>query len=393
MPSDSPTKPEAAPAARPTRRVTQLDIARAAGVHNATVSLALRNSPSISDETRQRIRTLAAELGYHPDPALRALAAYRRGLAHRTTETIAYITAGDTRWGWRESRIEEQNYLGAVRKAEECGYHLEHFWLGEPGMNPKRLGAVLYHRGITGLLLAGAYPDSDGPLDFDWSQFSVVRIGRRAHTPALHRVTSDALGAMRLAVRRVVAAGYRRPGLILSQAGDDAADRAFSLGFFTEQNRLSLERPIPIFFDRNSLPCNRSATADAAVKAAELDRWLDEFQPDVILGSFAHGSRLSSTFDFVVPSRLAFADPFDADPDVGLAGIRQNQERVGELAVEILAGQLQQNVCGAPAVPTTTLVESVWCDGASLPCASGTWEQKSELPATESEKEPEQTAA
>ena len=77
----------------PPRRVTQLDIARVAGVHNTTVSLALRNSAEIPSETRERIRAIAEQMGYQPDPALRALVAYRRTTAvSRRTETIAYIT-------------------------------------------------------------------------------------------------------------------------------------------------------------------------------------------------------------------------------------------------------------------------------------------------------------
>ena len=57
-------------------RVTLAAIAAQAGVHVTTVSLALRNSPRLPIATRDRIRKLADELGYAPDPMLQALVAY-----------------------------------------------------------------------------------------------------------------------------------------------------------------------------------------------------------------------------------------------------------------------------------------------------------------------------
>ena len=59
------------------KRPTLRDIAKDAGCTNATVSLALRESPRISPETRARVREVAAKLGYRPDPMLSALAAHR----------------------------------------------------------------------------------------------------------------------------------------------------------------------------------------------------------------------------------------------------------------------------------------------------------------------------
>jgi len=52
------------------RRVTMSDVALAAHVHKSTVSLALRNQPKLNAATRERIRKIAEELGYRPDPML-----------------------------------------------------------------------------------------------------------------------------------------------------------------------------------------------------------------------------------------------------------------------------------------------------------------------------------
>jgi DNA-binding LacI/PurR family transcriptional regulator len=66
--------------ARPTSR----DIARLAEVSQATVSRALRNSPLVRPETRERIESIARQLSYRTD---------RRaaGLRTRRSNTLALL--------------------------------------------------------------------------------------------------------------------------------------------------------------------------------------------------------------------------------------------------------------------------------------------------------------
>ncbi|MBP7548438.1 MAG: LacI family DNA-binding transcriptional regulator, partial [Corallincola sp.] len=54
--------------------ITIKDVAKAAGVAVSTVSKVMSDSPTISRETKERVRQLMTELGYHPNRAARALA-------------------------------------------------------------------------------------------------------------------------------------------------------------------------------------------------------------------------------------------------------------------------------------------------------------------------------
>ena len=56
------------------------DIARAAGVSHTTVSRALRESPLISLDTRERIQRLAQEMGYTPNAIAQSLQTRRTSM-------------------------------------------------------------------------------------------------------------------------------------------------------------------------------------------------------------------------------------------------------------------------------------------------------------------------
>lgn len=64
--------------------VTLKDIAKAAGVSYATVSRALSNHPDVNYETREKIKRIAQEMNYIPDPSA-------RGLKGKNTNMIGLI--------------------------------------------------------------------------------------------------------------------------------------------------------------------------------------------------------------------------------------------------------------------------------------------------------------
>jgi len=72
---------------RKSGHVTLLDIARASGFSVSTVSIVLSEAPlsqNVAASTREHIRTIARQLGYHPD-------AYARSLRRRSTQTIGVL--------------------------------------------------------------------------------------------------------------------------------------------------------------------------------------------------------------------------------------------------------------------------------------------------------------
>jgi LacI family transcriptional regulator len=301
---------------------------------------------------------------------LSALVAYRhRTRPRRDQPILAYMTHWDTRWGWKEHSAHRAFHEGAGKKAAALGYRLEHFWLEEPGLTHRRMSDIFRARGINGLIVASHRLEATEPLDFDWSRLSAVKIDFSPREPQLHLVTNDQRAIVQLAMRQARAAGYRRVGFVIPRWWDEFVDLAWSAGFLAEQQRIEPADRIPILFygqpQRAGSPARDGE--NLIVPRAAFDRWLKKHRPDAVV---SHGPfvlpRLAE-LGVAVPDDIAFVETFLEETDGKTAGVRQNCDRVGELAIEILAGQLHQNVLGVPAIPTATLVEGTWFDGASLP--------------------------
>lgn len=353
------------------RRVTLADIAKLDGTHVTTVSLALRNSQRLPEKTRLRIQRLAKKMGYTPDPMMRALVSYRESTRTRINpQVIAYITNWTTRWGWRNVTAHPEFYEGARAAAEEMGYILEHFWMREPGLTHGRLSRILDTRGINGVIIASHVRDIDEHLRFDWEHFSAVKIDFFPHKPELHNVTNNQSGIVRLAMRRVMRAGYRRIGFVMHRGWDHSVDRLWSAGFLVEQAWLPEPERIPMCLFPEAEPEHlwiNQGKGEVEPRPELFEDWYERWKPEVIISRGAFVLPRLEKMGLKIPEDVAFVDVFNEDNDGEIAGVRQNHEAVGAIAVQTLAGQLTQNRRGVPKIPTTTFVDGTWIDGASLP--------------------------
>jgi LacI family transcriptional regulator len=268
-----------------------------------------------------------------------------------------YLTHGAMRRDGRLAQAHAQYRAGAEHKAAALGFQFRPIWLDEPGMNPRRLDRLLHYEGIRCVLFAPVLPPGPEWTTLNWSRLCAVRLGGPAGAvPALHQVTPDCGGILRLALQRVRSAGYRRIGLALTGRQDELEDRAWSAAFHAEQYRAGSRDPLPVLH----LP---EGAADAAV----LSRWARACRPDAILGLHPALPELFRRGGLAVPGEVAHADLFLRDTLGVIAGVRTHGARLAEIAVELIAGQLEQNSFGLPAIPAVTSVGGEWRDGASLP--------------------------
>jgi len=353
------------------RRVTLSDVAKKAGVHVTTVSLALRNHPRLPETTRQRIQALAAEMGYRPDPLLRALVAYRgNNIERRNIPTLAYVTNWNSRLGWKKVTAHPDFFAGAEAMANQLGYQLEHFWLNEPGQTQGRLSRMLYARGINGVIIASHGREMGDALEFEWQNFSAVKIDYYPHKPVLHNVTNNQCDIIRVAIQKVKAAGYRRIGFVMHRGWDHAVDHLWTAGYLCEKQHLEAKDQIPAHIFPEEHPVERWFNESNAPVEADFDsfeKWFNKHRPEVLISKGTFVLPLLERMKLKVPEDIALELVFLEELSGDIAGVRQNHKTVGAAAVEMLATQLQHNKVGLPGIPTTTFVEGTWFDGRSCP--------------------------
>ena len=93
------------------RRTTIREVAKAAGVSTQTVSRVINDRPDVAPETRDRIRSAIADLGYQPS-------ALARSLIQRRSYTLGVVTAGLKYIG------PSRTLNGIAQQAEKSGYTL-----------------------------------------------------------------------------------------------------------------------------------------------------------------------------------------------------------------------------------------------------------------------------
>ena len=186
-------------------RVTSFEVAERAGVNQSTVSRALSGDASITEETRERVRRVADELGYRVDARAARL---RSG----KTRTIAIVVI--TRPGLPTTEINPFHYnlLGSVcAAAAEKGYQALVSFQAQP---ETFYGDFVESRQADGVVILGT-STNDAAWDFhkDLLQRPDV-ISWGSPLPGHRRVDSDNRAGARLAVERLLAGGRRRIAFI-----------------------------------------------------------------------------------------------------------------------------------------------------------------------------------
>lgn len=305
---------------------------------------------------------------------LQALVAYRgKVMERRNPPTLAYLTNWDTKLGWQETIAHPEFHEGAKAKAEELGFKLDHFWVGEPGLSHTRMSKILQARGITGLIIASHRRASDVALHFDWSAFSAVKIDYFPHEPELHQVNSDRCSIIRLGMDHAHKLGYRRIGAIMHRGWDHAVDHFWKAGFLVAQSMQPKSEHVPMMLFPDLEPSEAWMTEtkkDVTASTADFKKWYEEHRPEVIVSKRAFVQPCLYELGLRVPEDVALVDLFLEDTDGAVAGVRQNNRAVGELALEILADQLHYHKFGVPEIPTRTQGEGTWFDGATCPPSS-----------------------
>jgi len=337
---------------KPKPHATLRSVADAAKVSHMTVSLALRNDPRIPPPTRQRIQSLARELGYRRNPLVSDLMTRMRTartLVHEAT--IAHVTAIHKFGGWRDYYPNREYIEGAAQRAEELGYKLEEFWLREPGMTSRRMSQILKARGIRGLLIGGLTPVI-GHLSLDWPEFACATLGYSVRLPHLHRAVPDYVHNVALAIRELKRLGYRRIAMAMWSPLDARTAHRWTAGFLAYQQHVRAADRIPLL---------EPQTLDEST----FNKWFRRHSPEVVIGSDHRIVGWLRAMRLRVPHDVGFVNLVKR-PTERVAGIENNSRMIGAAAIDLIASQLQRNEFGLPAVPKVVHIRGEWVEGPTV---------------------------
>ena len=184
---------------REARRVTSYDVASAAGVSQSAVSRCFKPGASVSKATYARVMQAASDLDYIPNAAARSLNTRRSNL-------VALIISDQVTLHYPELLSELSRHF-SLR-----GMRIVLFSLGADTSAAELLAEVWQHQ-VDGAVIAAPLEEYE-VAEFTRRQLPVVLFNRSVRDRQVNAIVCDQVGAARIMVARLAAAGHRRFAMI-----------------------------------------------------------------------------------------------------------------------------------------------------------------------------------
>ena len=307
----------------------------------------------LPEATRERLRALAEEMGYRPDPALNALNAYRGNVrSHAYQATVAWLNNYPDQQRLLRVPSFRDYHTGMSERAEELGYALQEIWMHEPGLTPDRLRKRLQARGISGIIVF-PQPEPAALPPFAWEDFSAVSLGYSVTSPQLHRVTNHQFRSALILLRELRALGYHRIGMYLPEEYDRRVNLGPSSAYAAYDRMLPEKERVPLLVTRYR------------DDSARIGRWLADHRPEVVVSQHFGLWDLCLSNGLTVPDDIGLAYLHINRGDSLLSGIYQSDRQIGRAAFDLLVAMLHRNERGVPAIAQHVLIDGEWIPGKS----------------------------
>jgi len=334
--------------------VSMSDLARLAGVSRMTISLALRDHPSISVAQRKRIQALAKKHDYVVDPELSSLARAIRCRPQKEPPILAALRFYEPITSGPFAPYVNQFNDTLYQEVKKRGFQLHEFNVYREKTTAKALRRILIARGLKGLIVEAHHPDDAFAREFDFSSFSCACPAVDQVSQALPSAGSNHYQGMLLALEETWKKGYRKPALMIHTSDylQNWHWREGAYHFFMYEKQLTLPPPLIL-----------STWSDKAASG-----WLKKYRPDVLLAPFSHTPELLKNIGISVPGDLAFVALQLLEPRKSeIAGIDERVDVQLGAVVDLVIDQMNRNVYGRQEDPTRIFISGKWVDGATLP--------------------------
>lgn len=315
---------------RESRRVTSYDVASAAGVSQSAVSRCFKPGASVSKATYARVMQAAHDLDYTPNAAARSLNTRRSNL-------IALVISSQVSLHHPELLAELSRHF-SLR-----GMRLLLFSLTADASAAELLADIWQHQ-VDGAVIAAPLEDHE-VAEFERRQMPVVLFNRSVRDRQVNAIVCDQVGAARIMVARLAAAGHRRFAMIDGPAASSVA-LARRRGVTERLAELGLAAPFSV-----------SGANDYASGARGLREIMQAMNgaPDAIIcgnDSMAIGCLDSARLEFglAVPRDLSITG-FDGIAPAGwlsyqLTTLRQPVQQMAQATADMLVGLIASGASG-----------------------------------------------
>jgi DNA-binding LacI/PurR family transcriptional regulator len=333
------------------RRVGIKDVARAAGVSITTVSHALSGKGRLTDETRERVRRVADELGYTPHPVARSLASGRTGMIATVVSLPGNAPIAFTQIDYYVALMN-----AATRKAVGNGYALV--------VAPSTSGPETWGRlPLDGVIVIDP-ADGDPTLPMLRRRgVPILFVGRDPNgDPGDLVVENDRAAATVSVLEHLTAAGAHRVGLLGLRTFE-----SFSEDAVAAYREWCLERGI----EPSVHTVDADSTAEPAVFRDGAAGFLaDDDHPDAVFCLYERQAvellAVARELGVDVPGDLLVATIAEmglaASSHPGLTTLELNQDRLGEVAAALLIDVLE----GRPAASVRDVPTSITVRGSTV---------------------------
>lgn len=327
------------------------ELARELGLSHTTVSDALRDKPRVKKETRDRVLAAAKKAGYRYNPLAGALMSEMRRSSVGVFQGVLAVVdlEGSEHRASTARRYHREVSEGCKEKALELGFKTETFAMSTEHLSVSRLDTILRSRGIRGIILlpAGGTPDIS---KLRWENYAGIYTDYIIELPALDSVCSDHFRSMVVALRRLRALGYQRPGLVLHEAHDRRLlyrwEAAFRMHCHHSNGTQALEPLVA-----------------QDLKEENFRKWFNEKKPDVVLCHRMEVMDWMKRLGVQIPDTHGFCCLNTMMSDEPVSGLDLRPRHLGRRATELLVGQLHRNDYGVPETASTTTIPADWIDG------------------------------
>ncbi|MFB9831183.1 LacI family DNA-binding transcriptional regulator [Actinoallomurus acaciae] len=317
------------------RRPTQADIARVAGVSQATVSLVLneRAEPSgITAATRQRVAQAIRQLGYVPNPAARTLAGgMNKILGFYTFESVFPLDGDDFYFPF---------LMGIEEETESLGYDLLMF-------NSTGRERQMFANGSTrlaladGTLLLGREPNLADICRLRDDGYRFVYIGRRdVPGGGISYVTADYTRATREVTERLIGLGHRRFARYRLREATSEAARDREDGFRSALAEAELKAPPTTTLES---PEDALVLFEHAVRSGVTALVVDQQSIAEVVRAHAADTRSAGDLSIAVLGDT-MGTRSDAGPPLEWSGFRIPRKEMGAAATRALVDKLEADV-------------------------------------------------